>query len=83
MVKARYTRKMIEAQERVGEPLAQYIAEHIAVDGYDRTALLLGTSKGALAYWMFKLGIEIHHVALLPGEALFHENTRGERIQVA
>ena len=46
--------------------LPPLVTEH----GLSATADEIGVSKATLGYWLLKLGIDVHRIALAPGESL-------------
>ena len=52
------------------QPLERLLPQMINDQGLTATATTLGVSKATLGYWLLKLGINVHRVALAPGETL-------------
>ena len=67
---ARKTKKMVAVEERFHQPLEKILPEMVTQDGLSHTAEQLGVSKATLGYWLLKLGIHVHRIALAPGETL-------------
>jgi transcriptional regulator with GAF, ATPase, and Fis domain len=63
----RKTPKMMDAEAAIARPLEDALPEMINRMGLTGAARRLGVSKATLSYWMLKLGIEMHHVAIAPG----------------
>ena len=66
----RKTKKMIEVEDKFGQRLESMLPELITENGLSGTADYLGVSKATLGYWLLKLDIIVHRVALAPGETL-------------
>ena len=66
----RKTKKMIAVEERFQQPLEKMLPPLVTEQGLSATADEIGVSKATLGYWMLKLGIDVHRVALAPGESL-------------
>ena len=66
----RKTKKMVVAEEKIGQPLEKFLPEMVTEQGLSATADYLGVSKATLGYWLLKLGINVRRVALAPGESL-------------
>ena len=68
--RVRMTRGMKKAETLIGKPLSatlpRLLTDHKLVD----VAEMCGTSKATLSYWMLKFGIEVHRVALSPGDRM-------------
>lgn len=64
--------KLMERVERAhnNQPLERLLPQMINDQGLTATATTLGVSKATLGYWLLKLGINVHRVALAPGETL-------------
>ncbi len=67
---ARKTRLMQQVEGRYRQPLERLLPQMINERGLSATALYLEVSKATLGYWLLKLGINVHRVALAPGESL-------------
>ena len=66
----RKTKKMIEVEDKFGRPLEKMLPDLVTENGLVGTADYLGVSKATLGYWLLKLDIIVHRVALAPGETL-------------
>ena len=66
----RKTKKMIAVEERFEQPLEKMLPQLVTDQGLSATADELGVSKATLGYWLLKLGINVHRVALAPGETI-------------
>ena len=66
----RKTKKMIAVEERYQQPLEKMLPPLVTEQGLSATADEIGVSKATLGYWLLKLGIDVHRVALAPGETL-------------
>ncbi len=66
----RKTKKMKVVEARYAQPLEKMLPEKVTANGLSATADELGVSKATLGYWLLKLGINVHRVALAPGETL-------------
>ena len=64
------TKKMLAVEERIGKTLEDYLPDVITAIGMSATAEQIGVSKASLGYWLLKLGIVVHRVALRPGESI-------------
>ena len=64
------TRRMIEAEEKIGVPLERALPQMRTELGLVGAADRLGVSKATLGYWLLKLGIEVRTVALGPGDSM-------------
>ena len=64
------TKKMLQVEEILGEPLEKILPELVTENGLSGSADYLGVSKATLGYWLLKLDIIIRRVALGPGETL-------------
>ena len=67
---ARKTRLMQQVEGRYRQSLERLLPEMINERGQSATAQHLEVSKATLGYWLLKLGINVHRVALAPGESL-------------
>ncbi len=67
---ARKTRLMQQVEGRYRQPLERLLPQMINERGLSATAQYLEVSKATLGYWLLKLGINVHRVALAPGESL-------------
>ena len=65
---AKKTPMMKKVEEERGEVLETLLPRLINEIGFGETADYLGISKATVNYWRLKLGIEIRHVALVPGQ---------------
>ena len=66
----RKTTKMIAVEERFDQTLESMLPEMVTERGLSATAEHLAVSKATLGYWLLKLGINVHRVALAPGESI-------------
>jgi hypothetical protein len=66
----RKTKKMIAVEERYQQPLEKMLPPLVTEQGLSATADEIGVSKATLGYWLLKLGIDVHRIALAPGESL-------------
>ena len=66
---ARKTRLMQQVEGRYRQSLERLLPEMINERGQSATAQYLEVSKATLGYWLLKLGINVHRVALAPGES--------------
>ena len=66
----RKTKKMIAVEEKFQQPLEKMLPQMVTEYGLTATADELGVSKATLGYWLLKLGINVHRVALGPGETI-------------
>tara|TARA_Y100000031_G_C8205679_1_gene378553 strand:- start:1195 stop:1425 length:231 start_codon:yes stop_codon:yes gene_type:complete len=64
------TKKMVLAERKLRRPLEKALPEIVNDVGLTGAAKRLGVSKATLSYWLLKLDIEIHRVALAPGEEI-------------
>lgn len=64
----RKSKKMLAVEERFKEPLEKILPEMVTERGLSGTADYLGISKATMGYWLLKLGINVHRIALGPGE---------------
>jgi transcriptional regulator with GAF, ATPase, and Fis domain len=64
------TAKMLAVEKRIRRPLERALPEMVNENGLTGAAKRLGVSKATLSYWMLKLGIQMRHVALAPGEII-------------
>lgn len=67
---ARKTKLMLRVEREFDQPLERLLPELVNVQGLTSTADTLGVSKATLGYWMLKMGINVHRVAVAPGEVL-------------
>lgn len=67
---ARKTKLMLRVEREFDRPLERLLPELVNVQGLTSTADTLGVSKATLGYWMLKMGINVHRVAVAPGEVL-------------
>lgn len=67
---ARKTRLMQQVEGRYRQPLERLLPQMINERGLSATAQYLEVSKATLGYWLLKLGINVHRIALAPGETL-------------
>ncbi len=66
----RKTKKMAAVEERFNKPLEEMLPPMVTEQGLSATAEEIGVSKATLGYWLLKLGINVHRIALLPGETV-------------
>ena len=66
----RKTKKMLAVEERFQQPLEVMLPPLVTENGLSATAEELGVSKATLGYWLLKLGINVHRIALAPGETI-------------
>lgn len=64
------TTKMLQVEKRIRRPLERAVPELVNESGLTGAAKRLNVSKATLSYWMLKLGIQMRHVALAPGETI-------------
>ncbi len=64
------TAKMLQVERRIKRPLERAIPELVNEHGLTGAGKHLNVSKATLSYWMLKLGIQMRHVALAPGETI-------------
>ena len=64
------TPKMLSVEKRIRRPLERAVPELVNEHGLTGAAKRLNISKATLSYWMLKLGIQMRHVALAPGETI-------------
>lgn len=64
------TKGMAKAERLAGKPLEEAIPEMLNTLGWTETCLRLQASKGAIGYWMLKLGIEHRYVCVPQGYRL-------------
>lgn len=64
------TPKMASVEKRIRRPLERAVPELVNEHGLTGAAKRLNISKATLSYWMLKLGIQMRHVALAPGETI-------------
>lgn len=64
------TAKMLQVERRIRRPLERALPELVNEHGLTGAARRLSVSKATLSYWMLKLGIQMRHVALAPGETI-------------
>ena len=64
------TKKMVLAERKLRRPLEKALPEIVNDVGLTGAAKRLGVSKATLSYWLLKLDIQIHRVALAPGEEI-------------
>ena len=67
---ARKTKLMLRVEKEFDRPLERLLPELVNDQGLTSTADILGVSKATLGYWMLKMGINVHRVAVAPGEVL-------------
>ena len=70
------TKQMLAVEERLGEPLQTILPGLITERGLVGSADHIGVSKATLGYWLLKLDITVHRVALAPGYSLMLVNNR-------
>lgn len=71
--------KLMKRVEQVWQrPLEVLLPEMVNEKGVSETADEIGISKATLGYWMLRLGIKIHRVALCPDETLEVKRTFAE-----
>ena len=61
---------MQQVEGRYRQPLERLLPQMINERGLSATAQYLEVSKATLGYWLLKLGINVHRIALAPGETL-------------
>ena len=66
----RKTKKMAAVEQNYGKPLEEMLPVMVTDYGLTATADEIGVSKATLGYWLLKLGIEVHRIALAPGETV-------------
>ena len=66
----RESKLMRSVRSRLGQPLEQALPPLINEKGITVAAEDLGISKATLGYWLLKMGITVHRVAVRPGESL-------------
>ena len=66
----RKTKLMQRVEEEHQRPLEQLLPARVTEMGLSAAAEELGVSKATLGYWLLKLGINVHRVAVAPGETL-------------
>ena len=66
----RKTKKMVAVEQRFDQPLEKMLPELVTEQGLSATADQLGVSKATLGYWLLKLRINVHRIALAPGDSL-------------
>lgn len=66
----RKTKKMRAVEETHDQSLESMLPSMITEHGLTGTADQLGVSKATLGYWLLKLDIIVHRVALAPGETM-------------
>ena len=64
------TEKMLQVEKRLKRPLERILPEMVNEHGLTGAARRVGVSKATMSYWMLKLGIQMRHVALAPGETI-------------
>ena len=64
------TAKMLQVERKIRRPLERAVPELVNEHGLTGAGKRLGISKATLSYWMLKLGIQMRHVALAPGETI-------------
>ena len=57
-------------ERKLRRPLEDVLPEMVNEYGLTGAAKRLGVSKATMSYWMLKLGIQMMHVALAPGETI-------------
>ena len=67
---ARKTKLMQRVEDEYQRPLEKLLPEMVNELGLSGTAEELRVSKATLGYWLLKLGINVHRVALAPGETI-------------
>jgi hypothetical protein len=67
---AKKTEKMLQVEKRIRRPLERALPEMVNEFGLTGAAKRIGVSKATMSYWMLKLGIQMRHVALAPGETI-------------
>jgi len=67
---ARKTKLMLRVEKQEGQPLEKFLPERLTRDGLSATAKDFGVGTATLGYWMLKLGIRVHRVAVSPGEII-------------
>lgn len=66
----RKTKKMLAVEEAFKQPLEKMLPAMVTENGLSATAGELGVSKATLGYWLLKLRIDVHRVALAPGDTI-------------
>lgn len=79
-MKIRKTKKMIDAEARFGRPLESVLPALITDEGLTGAAAIIGISKASMGYWMLKLGIQTHHIAIGPGERITVHRSDGREV---
>src|SRR3990167_6621136 len=65
---------MLRVEREYQRPLEQLLPEMVNEHGLSGCADKLGVSKGAVGYWLMRLGINMQRVALAPGATLTVSN---------
>ena len=64
------SKKMLEVEKRLRRSLESVLPEMVNDLGLTGAAKKLNVTKATLSYWLLKLGIRIHKIALSPGETI-------------
>ena len=78
------TKKMLEVEAQIGRRLENMLPEMVTESGLIASAEELGVPTATLGYWMLKLEITMHRVALAPGYSLMLvNNSTGNEQEIA
>lgn len=69
-VTVRKTKLMKEVESKFQRPLESLLLELVNQHGLSHAATELGVSTATVGYWMLKLGIRYHRVAVTANETL-------------
>ena len=73
----RKTPLMLRVEAQYGRPLERLLPEIVNEKGLSATAEEFKVSKATVGYWLLKMGISVHRVALAPGETLEVKRSSG------
>ena len=74
---------MKAAEETLGAPLETALPPLITEFGQTEVAERLEISNASMGYWLLRLGISVHRVALGPGDSLLLRRADGTEIEIA
>ena len=77
---ARDTQLMRQAEEILGRPLEEGLAECITLHGLSGTAQILQVTPAVVRYWMKKYGIQTIYIALSKQDALSIKRNQEEDV---
>ena len=77
------SRKMLAAEEKLGGELERTLAPLITEIGQSAAAERLNIATASMGYWLLRLGIDVHRVALGPGDSLLLRRADGTETEIA